>query len=97
MQRLSVIERAFELAREGSYPNVKAIRRQLAAEDYSNIDAHTAGITIRRQLKKLIAVAREEAGYAPPASSSNATSAAAVSGFCTRGMPSSEAGSVAAS
>ena len=56
-----VIERAFELARQGRCRTLEDIRRVLARESYSAIDAHLAGGTIRRQLKALMYAAQSAA------------------------------------
>jgi hypothetical protein len=49
-----IIERAFELAREGRCTSVEDIRRTLSAEHYGQVDAHMSGFQIRSQLKNLI-------------------------------------------
>lgn len=45
------IQRAFELAADGSCRSLDDIRRSLAREQHSQVEAHLAGITIRKQLK----------------------------------------------
>jgi hypothetical protein len=50
-----VVERAFEIAREGRLANVKQILRVLQKEGYENTNQHLAGPTIARQLKAAIA------------------------------------------
>jgi hypothetical protein len=56
--RPSTIERAFSLARSGTYACVPEIRRKLKAEGYS--DSVITGRTLQRQLLALIAAAREQ-------------------------------------
>lgn len=52
MQRLTTIERAFELADEGVCRTVADIRTQLKREQHDAVDAHMAGSEVQRQLKK---------------------------------------------
>lgn len=54
MQRLTTIERAFELARSGNCKSVQEIRLRLKAEGYSGVADHLQGVSIRRQLNALI-------------------------------------------
>ncbi len=56
----SIIERAFELARTGECGSIDDIRRRLKAEQYSQVDAHLAGTSVRRQLLDLCREARDE-------------------------------------
>ena len=49
MTNKTILERAFELARAGK--SVDDIRRQLSAEQYSNVEAHLAGGMIKKQLR----------------------------------------------
>jgi hypothetical protein len=49
------LERAFELARDSSCRNLEDIRRQLAAERYSQVAEHLAGSSVRKQITALIA------------------------------------------
>ena len=56
----SIIERAFELARSGDYATIDDIRKRLKSERYSQVDAHLAGISVRRQLLDLCREARGE-------------------------------------
>lgn len=60
MRKIPLVERAFALARGGSCHNIADIRRALAAERYSNVDAHLAGSSIKKQLGELMA--RDAAG-----------------------------------
>jgi hypothetical protein len=48
------VERAFELAIGGTCLNVADIRVQLAKEGHENINAHLAGLAIRKQLTAII-------------------------------------------
>ena len=50
----NTVERAYELARSGSYSNVKDIERQLMKEQYEGIHAHLSGDMLKKQLKALI-------------------------------------------
>ena len=56
MTDIGTVERAFQLARSGECFNVEDIRRQLRREQCSNIDAHLAGSSIRKQLVHAIAL-----------------------------------------
>ena len=57
---LHILERAFELAKAGDCTSIDDIRRRLKAEKYSQVDAHLAGATVRRQLLDLCKEARGE-------------------------------------
>jgi len=57
---LNILERAFELAKTGDCASIDDIRRRLKAEQYSHVDAHLAGATVRRQLLGLVKEARGE-------------------------------------
>jgi hypothetical protein len=50
----TLMERAFELARESGCKDVDEIRRKLTAENFGNVDAHLGGSTVRKQLRSLI-------------------------------------------
>jgi hypothetical protein len=50
----SVVERAFQLARDGKCHNMDELRATLKAERYESIDNHLAGPSIRRQLQVLL-------------------------------------------
>jgi hypothetical protein len=52
---ISTIERAFQLAREGACHSVHDIREQLLREGYANVLSHTAGMSVKRQLKAILA------------------------------------------
>jgi phosphohistidine phosphatase SixA len=54
--RLTEIERAFELARSGGPNSIDDIRRQLTTEGYST--ARIAGKTLSKQLKAIMLAAR---------------------------------------
>ena len=58
--QLHTLERAFELARTGECTSVDDIRKRLKAEQYSQVDAHLAGASVRRQLLDLCREARGE-------------------------------------
>ncbi len=51
--RLTTLERAFQLANSGTCANVDEIRRRLKTEGYSDGQMHTKGPSIRTQLKRL--------------------------------------------
>jgi len=55
---VSIIERAFELAKAGSCANVNEIRAQLKRERYTSVDEHLAGPSLGRQLRKLCLAAQ---------------------------------------
>ena len=59
-RRRSTVERAYELAREGSCRSIEDIARQLKQERLDNVDAHLGGNTIRRDLRQLCAQARSQ-------------------------------------
>ena len=59
MRSPTTLERAFDLARSGSYATVNDIRMQLRAERYDQVDAHLSGPSIARQLRQLCVEARE--------------------------------------
>lgn len=54
MERVGIVERAFELAREGNCHSLEDVRRKLSAEQYVNIDSYLSGPTLRKQLKDLL-------------------------------------------
>ena len=51
--RPTTVERAFELARSGTFANVPAIAAALKGERHESVDAHLAGPSIRRDLKRI--------------------------------------------
>jgi len=66
----SIIERAFELARSGRCHNVAEVSAKLKQERYESVEAHLAGPSIRRELRRMCAEASrssqtEEAAPAP--------------------------------
>ncbi len=60
--RPSIIERAYELARTGSWPTIGAIKQKLQSEGYSEIDAYLDGPQLRSTLRTLIADAQKGIG-----------------------------------
>ena len=56
--RASTVERAFELSRLGAYENLRHLILILKAEHHESVEAHLAGPSIRRELRRL----RESAG-----------------------------------
>jgi hypothetical protein len=61
-QRVSTVERAYQLAKSGECNGIGQIRERLRAEGYSRADSQISGQTFRSQLKKLC-----EAAQAKPA------------------------------
>jgi hypothetical protein len=53
--RLTTIERAFQLAREGACRSVGDIRDQLTSEGYDRVLEHLSGMSIKRQLNAALA------------------------------------------
>ena len=54
MNRVSTVERAFQLAKSGDYESVDAIRSRLDHEEYSQVILHLGGGLIRKQLRLAI-------------------------------------------
>ena len=50
--RRTTVERAFELARSGACDNLPAIAAALKGERHEAVDAHLAGPSIRKDLKR---------------------------------------------
>jgi len=57
----TTLERAFELARSGECSGVAQIRIRLRAEGYRDGQAHTSGMSIRKQLDKICVEATKAA------------------------------------
>jgi hypothetical protein len=57
---LSVIERAFQLAREGRCTSVAQVRQTLKAERFDAVDAHVSGPSLMKQLNAEIAKHRTD-------------------------------------
>jgi len=53
--RVTTIERAFQLAREGVCRSVEDIRGQLTSEGYDRVLEHLSGMSIKRQLNAALA------------------------------------------
>jgi hypothetical protein len=53
MHTLSIIERAFQLARDSG--DLNGIRATLRKEGYANVDAHLGGGAIKGDLKRVFA------------------------------------------
>lgn len=51
--RPTTVERAFELARSGRCDNLPAIVAALKGERHESVDAHLAGPSIRKDLRKV--------------------------------------------
>lgn len=54
MQGQSILERAFEWARQGRVRTLEEIRRQLSSEKFEMVDSHLTGLSIRKQIRALI-------------------------------------------
>jgi hypothetical protein len=52
--KMGTIERAFQLAREGACHSINDIRDRLLREGYPNVLSHTAGVSIKKQLKAIL-------------------------------------------
>ena len=50
--RRTTVERAFELARSGDCDNLPAIAAALKGEQHEAVDAHLAGPSIRKDLRR---------------------------------------------
>ena len=63
VERATIAERAFQLARSGACANVRDIKKRLKAEGYERVEAHIAGSTIVAPLVRLCieAQSRKEA------------------------------------
>lgn len=61
--RPTTVERAFELARSGQCDNLPAIVAALKGERHESVDAHLAGPSIRKDLRRVW----EAQGKAAPA------------------------------
>jgi hypothetical protein len=53
--RITTIERAFQLAREGACRSIGDIRNQLTAEGYDGVHGHLDGMSLKRQLNAALA------------------------------------------
>lgn len=54
MTQLSTVERAFELARDGTCRVLTDLRRRLVHEGYANVENHLSGGSIKKQLTALM-------------------------------------------
>lgn len=61
----SVIERAYELARSGRCLNVAEVSSRLKQERYESVEAHLAGPSIRRELRRICSEAAKTARPQP--------------------------------
>lgn len=52
-ERPTTVERAFELARSGQCDNLPAIVAALKGERHESVDAHLAGPSIRKDLRRV--------------------------------------------
>jgi hypothetical protein len=51
--RMTILERAYQLARSGACANVSDIKKQLKAERYDRVEDHLSGRLIISTLKRL--------------------------------------------
>jgi hypothetical protein len=65
-RRLTTVERAFELARSGSFRTIEDIGRQLKQEQRDSVDAHLSGGSIRKDLRQICAETRTARTGQPP-------------------------------
>lgn len=56
-ERLTTLERAFQLAKSGDCVSITQVREKLKKEGYSDWQSHTKGPSIRAQLNALCAEA----------------------------------------
>ena len=61
MHRVTLAQRAFELARDGSCHSTDDIRRKLIAERYSAVSLHLSSRTLIKQLRTLMTAAAKTA------------------------------------
>lgn len=59
-RRLSIVERAFELARSGACRSIEEIARRLKQEQYESVDTHLGGTSLRKELRQLCAESRAQ-------------------------------------
>ena len=60
----TTLERAFDLARSGEFTSVEEIRRKLKQERFDQVEAHLAGASINRQLRRICDAARADSSRA---------------------------------
>lgn len=53
MYRLTILERAYELARSGQFTRLKELRARLKLEGFELVEDHLRSSTVRRDLKLL--------------------------------------------
>lgn len=59
MNKPTVIERAFDVARSGRCKSIDEVRAILSREGHFNVDAHLSGGVLRKQLNALIRAPRQ--------------------------------------
>ncbi|WP_174298107.1 hypothetical protein [Sphingomonas bacterium] len=59
---VNLLERAFQLARDGDCRTIAEITKVLKTEDYNGVDAQLQGPSLRGQLRQLCMVARRTQG-----------------------------------
>jgi uncharacterized tellurite resistance protein B-like protein len=71
-RRLSILERAYELAGSGACRSVEELAKRLKQEQYEAVDTHLGGSSLRKELRRICAetrAARLAAEPPPPAAS----------------------------
>ena len=57
-RRLSILERAYDLARGGSCRTVEEIAKRLKQEQYESVETHLGGGSLRKELRRICAETR---------------------------------------
>jgi hypothetical protein len=60
LREQTTLERAFSLAQTGSCRTVTEIRTQLKKEQFDMVDAHLGGMSIQRQLNRMLVAKRAD-------------------------------------
>ena len=50
---MSIVERAYELARSGQFSCVAAIKKQLKVEGYTSVEPHFCGQSLQKTLRQI--------------------------------------------
>lgn len=53
-----IVERAFQLARDGGHESLQSLKRALQKEGYNQIDAYFSGAGLRTELARLMKTRR---------------------------------------
>jgi hypothetical protein len=62
---MTTLERAFELAGSGSCRTISDLEKQLKREGFSQVAAHLSGLSIRKQLRNILAASTAPAPVEP--------------------------------